>query len=143
MPPATCAAGSPSRPTTAAPSSYAPSVGASSYAHRTAAASVSASAPHSPNAGWPSPGAGPASRAAGARSTVTGWSSIIGEEEAEGPTHEGVPGAGRGVRGGWGGSGFGWTTEAGRQQIRDFEAPPVAMWSAVPGSKLSEELYPT
>eukprot|EP00198_Chlamydomonas_reinhardtii_P011316 XP_001700653.1 predicted protein [Chlamydomonas reinhardtii] len=40
------------------------------------------------------------------------------------------------------GGGFGWVNAAGQEQLRDFQAPRVAMWAAVPGSKISEELYP-
>ncbi|GLI59200.1 hypothetical protein VaNZ11_001036 [Volvox africanus] len=38
---------------------------------------------------------------------------------------------------------FGCKTPAGQQQLKDFQAPRVAIWPAVPGSKISDGLYPT
>jgi hypothetical protein len=98
---------------------------------------------------------GAASAASAHASSVFGLDGEF-EHAGSGARERAGKGAGAGgarAGGGWGGSPgggagpgagrFGCNTPAGQQQLRDFESPRVAMWAAVPGSKISEELYPT
>ncbi|GIL71490.1 hypothetical protein Vretifemale_2031 [Volvox reticuliferus] len=48
-----------------------------------------------------------------------------------------------GMKGNGGRGRFGCKTPAGQQQLKDFQVPRAAIWAAVPGSKISDGLYPT
>ncbi|KAG2491243.1 hypothetical protein HYH03_010450 [Edaphochlamys debaryana] len=72
-------------------------------------------------------------------STYSNWAPSVLSDASANASSASEDDADRDAQGG----GFGWMNAAGQRQLREFETPGVAMWAAVPGSRISEGLYPT